>query len=349
MKEVAPMPIRNRIADVKELRRGICQAYIKMLLIENWKESLFGIAKYVIESNDNHKSNYVGAYNEMRDKGVNSYTIEDMDVSLIRAIVMDHPEIVKKAKNNKDRKEEIRKIAKDRGVDAHIGKKTDEELYMLAFQWLADLKMFVTWIDKNEAGIIDDGELWDFRRNSIKAIEDLMYIIDDERALTIQKAKTYERELKDLGNRVDEDAKSQWLKLRDIYFAKARMEKDFAVLDEFEIKSSDYGVLCSHCYAAQVFIGRKDYREAIKRIAKLFEGGSEKEYRDSIFKPLDLRSLSKTDIERISAEIVEVQAKAERCGWKIGIAERSIPMHGRESRRTSLEFSHIEGTTEQKQ
>ena len=79
------MEVRNRMADVVKLRCNACQDFLKMVIQPNWQAELYAIAKNAIDSNK-FADNYIAAYEKMRDVGIENYSVDDMDVSILSLI-----------------------------------------------------------------------------------------------------------------------------------------------------------------------------------------------------------------------------------------------------------------------
>ncbi len=80
------MEIRNRTADVVKLRSNVCQDFLRMILKDNWQEPLWNIVQREVETG-NYRDKYIKAYNRMLDKGIDAYSVDDMDVSFIFQVV----------------------------------------------------------------------------------------------------------------------------------------------------------------------------------------------------------------------------------------------------------------------
>ena len=65
------MKIRNRMADVVELRCHICQSFLKMIVCEDWRQELYRFTQEKIKGP--YKDNYIEQHKIMRKKGIENY------------------------------------------------------------------------------------------------------------------------------------------------------------------------------------------------------------------------------------------------------------------------------------
>ena len=84
------MKIRNRIGDIKILQAHILQDYFKMALAANfiddtWKSIFHDEVQKGVKSD--FSRSYVGAWEKMQLKGMDHYSIDDMDTTIITAIL----------------------------------------------------------------------------------------------------------------------------------------------------------------------------------------------------------------------------------------------------------------------
>ena len=106
------MDIRNRMNDIVALRCHVCQAFLKMVLVPDWKEKLYRETQNAVERNS-YKDNYIEAYNKMRDLGLEKYDVDCMDVSFISVIVFYCRGIAPAEKRTKDA---LKKLTEDRNT-----------------------------------------------------------------------------------------------------------------------------------------------------------------------------------------------------------------------------------------
>jgi len=87
------MKIRNRIAEIKILQAHILQDYFRMALTANfndddtWKSILHEEVQSAANAQDKNSQSYVGAWEKMQLIGMDHYSVDDMDTTIITAIL----------------------------------------------------------------------------------------------------------------------------------------------------------------------------------------------------------------------------------------------------------------------
>lgn len=207
------MNIRNREADVGRLRTNICQDFLRMVITDNWKTDLYN--KCFSEINGPHKEKYRNAYQQMRDNGIEEYSIDKMDVSFIGTIISFCGNI---APVSSKVKKAFKDLVIDRNDKGHSNEnEEDAELYLRAMVHLYDLKHFVRSIDDNEHSISDE-KRGSFRKKYIKEIDTLMDLIDEERINLVQKTKQINKEIDYINNSEGEEQERRKYVLFEKYY-----------------------------------------------------------------------------------------------------------------------------------
>lgn len=257
------MDVRNRMADISKLRCNICQDFLRMIARPNWQQRLYDKAKYAIESGAGYKDKYIPAYEKMRDIGVEQYSIDDMDVTLIAEVLHNLRDVF--SATDKIRYS-ITGIKADRNVKGHSNENEDpEELYLQGLLDLVNLRKLVVDIDKFEVNIADEVRL-DFRRKYIPLVDNLKMTLDDERMDSLQAAKQIDRDIAKILK--SNDPSATWLQVWGLYMNREwKLEKNPQGFNNFIVKASDAGVPQAHEGAMDYFlIIRKDYAEAERRM-----------------------------------------------------------------------------------
>lgn len=260
------MKARNRMADVIKLRSNACQDYLKMIITDGWQRSLYDRAKDKIEKDERHKEKYIPAFTTMRAKGVENYSIDDMDVSFISEIVHACKEFIPtQAKTRKA----MEILTEDRNIKGHSNEnEEDEELYFQGLIALQNLKKFVQTVDQVETAI-PDAERCEYVRHYITKIDDLQKLLDEERISLVQRNMRINRDIQHiLGSK---DQQKAWCDLFGVYNKQGDMLKDDSLFYAFVVKASDAGIREAHGLAANYFmLMRHNYQEAEKRMMWLF-------------------------------------------------------------------------------
>ncbi len=154
------MKIRNRIAEIKTLQAHILQDYFRMALAANfydddWKSKFHDEVKECVKSH--YSRSYEGAWNKMQLIGMDNYSIEDMDTTIITAILKGH----KDSPFDNCRFDKINQfldnLQADRNINAHTtGNETDSELLQWAYGSLHNISRFVSAVaNANDCKVSD--------------------------------------------------------------------------------------------------------------------------------------------------------------------------------------------------
>lgn len=142
------MKIRNRIADIKTLQAHILQDYFRMALAASFVDDAWKpIFRDEVQKsvNSEYSRSYVGAWSKMQLKGIDNYSVDDMDTTIITTILKgpkDGP--FGYCKFNKIN-QYLDYLQDDRNIDAHTtGNETDSELLQWAYGSLHDISRFIS-------------------------------------------------------------------------------------------------------------------------------------------------------------------------------------------------------------
>ncbi|MBE6742519.1 MAG: hypothetical protein E7570_09515 [Ruminococcaceae bacterium] len=305
------MDVNNRIADVIKLRSNICQKFLHLKLDNNvqWKSVVYEKVRIKIENKTPYyTSNYSCLYEKIRDIGIDDYSIEDMDVSLISHLIEDFNGLLKVENQTK---KAFKQLVDDRNLTNHSsGNEEEEEQYLIGLLSLIRLKEFVRIVDKYELSINDNKRLL-FRQRNIKRIDSLKEILDNERIELIYIDKEIDRDIQVL---IDDKDKNTWLRINGTYFKRITEEEGRNRYQKFIIKASDAGIPAAHIYALSLF--EDNWNELEKRIQMIFES-------DEQFGSYEAHCI----VESINIYIIRnginnripvIVAKIEEYGYKLG-------------------------------
>ena len=259
------MDARNRMADVVKLRCNACQDFLKMIITDGWQQRVYDKAEKEVSRDGKYKNNYIAGYEKMRDIGVENYSINDMDVTFISAIIHGCKEI---APVKLETRKGIEKLTEDRNVTNHANEnESPEELYLRGLLALCNLWNFIRDVDKYETDVPDEDRIA-YRRKYHKAISELKDVLDSERIALVQKQKEFEKDIQKVLEAEDkEQRRRQWFETQRYYFNKYFIrEKDMNSYDEFVVAASDAGIEDAHLQAAECFLRKEDYEEFEKRL-----------------------------------------------------------------------------------
>ncbi len=181
------MKIRNRIAEIKILQAHILQDYFRMALTANfndddtWKSILHEEVQSAANAHDINSQSYVGAWEKMQLIGMDHYSVDDMDTTIITAIL----------KNSKNRyfsgckfnklEQYLDSIQEDRNNDAHTtGNETESELLQRAYGSLHGISRFISAVAKAKVSKVSDDERKSYARKYLAAIDSLRLQFDND-------------------------------------------------------------------------------------------------------------------------------------------------------------------------
>ncbi len=173
------MKIRNRIADIKTLQAHILQDYFRMALAANfiddtWKSKFRDVVQDAANAHTQYSPSYVGAWEKIQLKGMDHYSIDDMDTTIITAILKspkDGP--FGYCKFNKIN-QFLDYLQDDRNIDAHAtGNETDSELLQWAYGSLHNISRFISAVAKAKDCKVSDDERNSYARKYQAEIESL--------------------------------------------------------------------------------------------------------------------------------------------------------------------------------
>ncbi len=277
------MDARQRVADVKQLRNDICHGFLNMIIKPGWQYALYNTANQAMnDERSAFRDAYADAYSKMREIEIDKYTVEDMDVSLIRTIASYWNSRNYRGYNyapmNACTLDALKNVKEDRNDDGHSsGNEDEEEIYLQGLLSLVNLRQLVKTIDRKEINIPDSERLAFFQKYMEK-ITTLKDILDEERIELVQKVKEIDRDIQKIKN--SKDPLRTWTEIYKIYSDRAMAhrddEKEEQRLQEFYIRASDAGIQYAHSYAAIPYISiLDDPVEAIKRLKLLLESEPE--------------------------------------------------------------------------
>lgn len=244
------MNIRNRMDDVVSLRCHACQDLLKMIIQPGWQEKLW----------EETGEKYAAIHEEMCNHGVDSYSVDKMDVTIIY-------EIIKKRKIASVERSTffaLQQLKDDRNLTQHSSCNEEaDELYLRALLSLCDIRSFVRTVAEDEFSI-DESIRLDFRRKYIREIEKLMSIIDEERIAIIQRKKDIDRDIQRILE--SNDPEKDWLDTYESYDRRRRIDGDYGPITEFCLRSSDAGLSIAHQFASSYAGIKKDWEEYNKRL-----------------------------------------------------------------------------------
>jgi len=181
------MEIRNRIAEIKKLQAHILQDYFKMALTANfldddtWKSKFHDVVQCNANAHDQCSPSYVGAWEKMQLIGMDHYSVNDMDTTIITAILKGpHYGPFGNCKFNKIN-QYLDYLQDDRNIDAHTtGNETESELFQFAYGSLHNLSGFISAVAKAKDSNVSHDERITYARKYLAEIVSLRLQFDND-------------------------------------------------------------------------------------------------------------------------------------------------------------------------
>lgn len=246
--------------DIVGLRCHICQSFLKMIVVDDWRQILYNFINNAITGS--HRNNYIEQYKTIRQKGIENYSIDDMDVPFIVNTLRFCPKI---ATLTKETSTALYHIKEDRHVTNHSSEnEPEEELYLRALISLKDLQNFLHTVDIYETTILDEKRSH-FIRTYSKEIADLKFKIYNDCIEMFQIKKDIQLIL---SSNNQEDA---FMRIYQSYMDRSSLsDENREKLSRFVIEASNAGIKSSHQYAAIYCL--HDIEEATHRYEMMIDG-----------------------------------------------------------------------------
>ena len=269
------MDIRNRMATIKKLRTNACQDFLSLVLVHNWKDVLETVIEN--ETKKQYANTYIPTRRIMREKGKDEYSVYDMDITIINAIIVHHnKELLNSIQQ--DTINAFLKIKDDKNDMSHANDNEDDsELYSQSFKFLRNIKEFIRTVDEKEINSIDNTNRQAFLQKYSKEIKELEKTIDKERFETNH---TYYKIEKDIKTILESDNKQMvWNLLFESYSKGLLLEGGEKEYCAFIVEAAKAGIIQAYEYAADYYIQiEKDYDMAEKYLYYLYENKVNERY-----------------------------------------------------------------------
>ena len=265
------MDIKNRLSDINDLRSKVGQDFLKMVIADDWRALLYKKADEKVQAGE-QLDKYGTIYSKMSEVGVENYSVDDMDITIINEIIQFRTEILK-VKAKLRTKNDMQIIANDKNnLASHLSyNEPSEELYRQGLIALGNLKNFIATVNTFERMIPEDTRKAFYDKYKSE-VDRLSSVLDEERIDGVEKRKDIERDIKALLGCTDEKQRRKtWVEVCEQYAG-----RNFLTNRD---KYYDFVVAASNCGIREAYIGaihyyldiKEDYIEAEKTIIKLYE------------------------------------------------------------------------------
>ncbi len=274
------MKIRNRVIDIKTLQTHILQDYFRMALAANFPDDTWKPIFYnEVQKGVKYSLSFVGAWNKIQLKSMDHYSINDMDTSIIIAILKGKKDGPFNSCYFNNIYTCLDSLQNDRNIDAHItGNETDYELFDWACGSLYNINKFISAVSKAEYCKVSCDERNSYARKYQVEIE----------ALSLQFKNDYdesfkEKEIEQTINwnveriKTSKDPFITYVEIKEQYLNKQNDEgkRDFIMYNKFMQAASDAGIVWACCWIGDIYfeglITDVDYIKAAEYYEKGFD------------------------------------------------------------------------------
>lgn len=260
------MELRYRQKAVEELVCNAAQDCLKMMLQQGWQNKMNKYAETAIEGK--HKDKYIQAYNTMRDYGIENYSVDKMDITMIANVInFGYKYLQELSKISEKTKKAINLLREDKNdyVSHSSQNESPAEKYLQCIFMLCHLKRFVRTVDEKEICISEDKRIA-YRQNYIPKIEELISKLDQDRFELIYEQKSIEynvQKVLDSANR-----NKAFLEISKLYRIQCNCSKSISdsehkrsvrLRNKFYIAASSAGICEAHDGAILFMLN--DYRD----------------------------------------------------------------------------------------
>lgn len=248
------------MSDIVGLRCHVCQSFFKMIVVDDWRQILYNFIKNAITGS--HRDNYIEQYKIIRKKGIENYSIDDMDVPFIVNTIRFCPKIATLAKETKNA---LNYIKDDRNAMNHSSEnEPEEELYLRALISLRDLQNFLHTVDFYETTILDEDRSQFIKKYS-KEITDLKLKIYNDCIKMFQIKKDIQLIIS------SDNQEDAFIQIFKSYNDGSNLSNESReTLSRFVIEASNAGIKIFHLYAATFYM--QDIEEATHRYEMMIDG-----------------------------------------------------------------------------
>ncbi len=299
------MNIIYRMEDVDRLRLYVCQDFIRMILKDDWKQKMHEMIKAEVEKNGRFKNAYNETYKRIRRDGIEKYSVEDMDVTLINQLINSDFDGIRAV--NRNTRDALYRVKEGRNLKVHSGKhEKEEDLYRQCMFALEDLRTFVVRVDDYEIKI-EDEKRKEFLEKYNDEINRLQVLLDDERIELVQLHKEFDKDIKRVLE--SKDVNKAWNEVQTKLWGECMVGcKNDRKYEDFMIYASDAGISQAHIEATSVLFNRKEYSESEKRLlmyckSNLFFSPSEL---DDVFIYINSLSKAQNGLTETLKDIIDI-------------------------------------------
>lgn len=254
------MKIRNRIADIKILQAHILQDYFRMALEANFVDDTWksGFRDEVQKGvNSQFSRSYIGAWEKMQLKGMDHYSIDDMDTTIITAILKGPQYGPFGNCKFKNIFQYLDYLKEDRNIDAHTtGNETDSELLQWAYGSLHNISRFISAVANAKDCKVSDDERNSYTQKYQAEIESLRLQFENDYKEVFQAEEIEQSINRDIERiKTSKDPFRIYLEIEGQYINKRDNEgkSDLILYKKFMQTAADAGIVWASSLIGDVY------------------------------------------------------------------------------------------------
>lgn len=276
------MKIRNRISDISTLQVNILQDYFRMTVAVNfvndeWK--LLFLEKVIEGEKSKYRTSYMGAWEKIQNGGIENYSIDDMDTTIIDAILKGSPENPFYVCRIGSAYDHIHKINSNRNTIAHLtGNESETKILLLSNDSLDNLSKLIAEVANAEKCTVPNESRDLYARKYRAEIKELNLNIEKDYEESIE-MKLIEQSIKDNISLIknSKNPEDKFVNITGQYMntLNKRGHLDLDLLYRFMITAADEGILWAYSWAGDCYfygdIRDKNYVKAAEYYKKGFD------------------------------------------------------------------------------
>lgn len=254
------MKIRNRIADIKILQAHILQDYFRMALVASFIDDAWKpIFQCEVEKsvNSQYSRSYIGAWEKMQLKGLDDYSIADMDTTIITAILKGPFDGSFGCCKFKKINQYLEYLQEDRNIDAHTtGNETDSELLQWLYGSLHNISRFISAVSSAKESNVPGEERTAYARKYQTEIESLRLLFENDYKEAFE-AEEIDKNINSDVERIknSKDPLKTYIEIERQYFNKRDNEGklNIPLYNRFMHIAADAGIVCACSWLGDMY------------------------------------------------------------------------------------------------
>ena len=256
------MKIRNRIADIKKMQAHILQDYFRMALAANfvddsWKSIFLDEVQKAAKAQALYSTSYFGARDKMQLLGMDHYSIDDMDTTIITSVLKGPNDSPFGCCKFRKINQYLDYLQEDRNFDAHAtGNETESELLQWAYGSLHNISKFISAVAKaNDCKVSYDNRN-SYARIYLAEIESLRLQFENDYKEVFQAEEIEQSINRDVERiKTSKNSYNTYVEIVEHYINRRDNEgnRDFILLNRFVQTAADAGIVWACSWIGDVY------------------------------------------------------------------------------------------------